>query len=315
VNANGEIQTVKDPALLKTAAGCLGLLGVVTSLTLRLEPMTFARMTPRAPHVLLTIPPPKGTMVPDELRSEAVTEQEKQDAWAEFVRACENDYFVQWFWFAYQDQCWVNTWHNNGTKKAAEPYPNALTAKWQFATEAISQVANDTFFEAIEALEKLMGLPVGRTQAKLLGETAMANFSRDETTVAPLIDALHFQRGIHNMRVLDMEVEIPIPPRTDDPNKPDWTICQKAWWDVITHVYERKDSPMRVAMELRITWDSDMVMAPQYGNRLGTAAIEVVTTENTNDEDWRDFMREIANRWFSYKGPDGRPLNDGFGFY
>jgi hypothetical protein len=109
--------------------------------------------------------------------------------------------------------------------------------------------------------------------------------------------------------VRNMEFQIPIPPRADNPKRPDWSICQRAWWDVIRNVYERADAPMRVALEMRIMGGSDITMAPQHGNRLGTCSIEILTNLRTPAREWREFMQDIANLWMSYKGPDGRPLN------
>jgi len=106
-----------------------------------------------------------------------------------------------------------------------------------------------------------------------------------------------------------MEFEIPIPPRADDPTRPDWSICQRAWWHVIRSVYERSDAPMRVALEMRIMGGSDITLAPQHGNRLGTCSIEVLTTLRTPAREWRRFMQDIVDLWMSYKDPDGRPLN------
>lgn len=64
VNANGEIQVVDDPMQLKSASGCFGMLGIVTSITMKLDPLTFARCIPKKKHVALTIPPPTGFDVP-----------------------------------------------------------------------------------------------------------------------------------------------------------------------------------------------------------------------------------------------------------
>src|SRR3712207_502166 len=49
VNGRGELQVVSDPELLAAAAGCFGLLGVVTALTLKLEPMSYAVLRPEKP--------------------------------------------------------------------------------------------------------------------------------------------------------------------------------------------------------------------------------------------------------------------------
>ena len=64
VNAKGELQIVDDPSQLKSAAGCFGMLGIVTSLTMKLDPLTFARMVPLKKKLALTIPPPIGYDVP-----------------------------------------------------------------------------------------------------------------------------------------------------------------------------------------------------------------------------------------------------------
>lgn len=64
INANGEIQTVDDPDQLQSVAGCFGMLGIVTSLTMKLDPQTYARMIPENKPIALTIPPPKGFDVP-----------------------------------------------------------------------------------------------------------------------------------------------------------------------------------------------------------------------------------------------------------
>jgi hypothetical protein len=167
---------------------------------------------------------------------------------------------------------------------------------------ALAQIANTTVFQALP----------GRLQAKMLGDTAMLALPKDREIVAPLLDALHFQRGIQNMVVLDIELEIPIPGRADDPGKPDWTVCQRAWWDAISLVYRHDDvddAPMRIALEMRITRDSQITMAPQHGNRLGTCSIEVLTTPNVSGREWRAFMQDVTDAWCSYRDAGGNLLN------
>jgi hypothetical protein len=136
----------------------------------------------------------------------------------------------------------------------------------------------------------------------------MANLPSGETFVTPVIEALHFRRGIQNFRVLDMELEIPVPPRADDPSRPDWSVCQKAWWAAIAEVLERPDAPMRLALEMRVMGGSNVTMAPQHGN-LATCSIEVLTIPLTPHEEWVAFMQDIADRWSSYSDAAGGPLN------
>src|SRR6185503_1453387 len=118
---------------------------------------------------------------------------------------------------------------NDGHRADAKPFPTDLDIFIQEAEGYLAQLLNSTLFKVLP----------GEYQAKLLAAGAMRALPSDTTIVAPLIDALHFRHGIQNMRVLDMELEIPIPPRADDPEKPDWTVCQKAWWAAITNFYNR----------------------------------------------------------------------------
>lgn len=126
-----------------------------------------------------------------------------------------------------------------------------------------------------------------------------------------LTNALHFRRGVHNMRVRDVEFEIPLPPSKDDPTKPDLDVARKAWWDVINLFYSDNEPSMRVALEMRIMADSDIIMAPQYGNgRLGTASIEVLTVGNPKkdkNKDWDIFTQKVADKWmkYQYRAEDG----------
>lgn len=299
VNARGELQTVSDPAQLKAAAGCFGLLGIVTSLTLKLDPMTFANMKPLKKKVALAIPPPDPAAVPTQIDMSGITPQDLNTAWQDFVTRCEQDYYAEWFWFPYQKDCWINTWQNDGAREDAVDYPGPLATFLQEAEEYLAELANNTIFRLLP----------GKTQAELTGHLAMALLPDQTTIVTPLVDGLHFRRGIQNMRVLDMELEIPLPPSPTDPNKPDWSICQKAWWMVIENLYQRKDAPMRIALEMRVMAHGDAIMAAQHGNRLGTCSIEVLTTPHTDYKEWQAFMQDVVNLWTSLKAFDGATLN------
>jgi hypothetical protein len=49
---------------------------------------------------------------------------------------------------------------------------------------------------------------------------------------------------------------------------------------------------MRLAMDMRITGDSDIIMAPQRGNSHGTAAIEIGSvTDAVTEEVWQTFCQ------------------------
>jgi hypothetical protein len=112
VDANGVLQSISDPRELKAAAGCFGLLGPVTQLTLRVDRMKMAVMNPVKVRTALAIPPPDGYPIPKEVDMTGITPQMLQRAKAQFVKTCETSYYLEWFWFPYQKDVWVNTWES-----------------------------------------------------------------------------------------------------------------------------------------------------------------------------------------------------------
>ena len=108
------MQTVNDPTELLAASGAFGLLGVVVSITLQLDEMGVTNMMPVKVPMPLAIPPPKGYAIPYEVQKviedKKITDAQLADAQKEFERRCEQDYYLEWFWFPYQNDVWVNTW-------------------------------------------------------------------------------------------------------------------------------------------------------------------------------------------------------------
>ena len=112
------------------------------------------------------------------------------------------------------------------------------------------------------------------------------------------------------MRVRDMEFQIPVP-KLPNSDKPDFTVIQKAWWDVINIVYDvaEKDTPMRLTLELRIMGGSSLHMAPQAGNNI-TASIEVLTIPDADRHgEWANFMQRVSDKWMQYKDNNNVLLN------
>jgi hypothetical protein len=63
---------------------------------------------------------------------------------------------------------------------------------------------------------------------------------------------------------------------------------------------------MRLALEMRLTGGSNVILAPQRGNSLGTVSIEVLTPLNTSPADWQEFLQQISDLWTSYRGDGGK---------
>ncbi len=298
IDVNGKQQTVSDPKLLKAAAGCFGLLGIVTHITFELEAMTYAVMKPRKPDIGLAIPPLSQSEVPAAIKK-MHTDVDVKSAIAQFEDQATNDYYSEWFWFPYQQTAWVNCWNNTTDATGVVDYPNTSQVWLQWVQGWIGGV--------MMASEFFAALPP-HWQAQLLATGGMAVlpptlFEKPTPEIKTWIpNALHFRRGVQNSRVRDMEMQIPLPPLAHDPTKPDLTVVRKAWWDVINLVYAESDtSPLRLTLELRIMGGSNIIMAPQYGNDLGTASIEILTSLDTvNDDIWSDFCQKVYDKWAQY---------------
>ncbi|KAL9099748.1 MAG: hypothetical protein Q9163_004793 [Psora crenata] len=345
VDANGICHTVDDPALLKTAAGCFGLLGIVTYITFELDAMTYAVLKPRKKPAPFAIPPPNndfrlipealwdGKKYGDQTAPTAEFRQALKQAKEDFDHRAENDYYSEWFWFTYQKRVWINTWNNTADPKGAVDYPDASETFLQWLQGWLGGIITETYF--------FREMP-GAWQAQLLATMGMAVLpptdgeDNEPEFKTPLPNALHFRRGVQNMRVRDMELQIPIPKLGDGSGRPDFSIVQKAWWDCINLVYSvakenehppassiltktinlfrrsathHKRTPMRLTLELRIMGGSDIHMAPQFGNDL-TASIEILSIPDAEyDGEWVAFMQAVCDKWMSYTDSHGARLN------
>ena len=281
-------------------------MGVVTSITLELSPMTYAEMSPMKIPTIKAVPPPpdmKDEEIPKALFIPRTAEEKAQDQ-AAFEKHARDDFYSEWFWFPFSDYAWVNCWNDTANAHDVVSFPDDAHIFLSFVETFTMNVLQNT-----PLLARLVS-------AVDLDEAAVTLISRagmfalpDEPVRTYLPDALHFQRAIQNVRVRDLEVEIPLQPRRDRPDVPDLRVAQRAWWDAILRVYAHTDTcPQRMPLEMRIMGGSDVVLAPQRGNALGTCSIEVLTLHSAS-ELWVPFAQEVLDRWTSYEDAAGKRLN------
>jgi hypothetical protein len=273
--------------------------------------MQYAVLQPIKPDIGLAIPPLAREDIPIALRK-TFTSQQYVSALTEFDIRANNHYYSEWFWFTRSQQAWVNTWNPIDDRTDVVEYPSPFQTWLQWVEGWLGAViTSNPIFDALP----------GRWQAEVLATMGMvnlppfgfSNFGRRETeTIKTAIpNGLHFRRGIQNMRVRDLEFQIPIPARKGDPSKPDYSVVQRVWWDIINLTYEDDSTPMRLTMELRIMGGSKLLMAPQYGNTHGTASIEVLSVPDVvADEECNPFWQRVCDLWMSYRGNDRVLLND-----
>ncbi|KAI1626658.1 hypothetical protein EDD37DRAFT_620248 [Exophiala viscosa] len=324
VDANGSLRKVdmSTPDLLRAAAGCFGLIGVVTHLVLELDALSCALLEPRKLPVIEAIPPPPDmpdSAIPAPLRpKQPLSAQRKAEIQKDFeTRALTTDY-AEWFWFPLSSEVWVNTWHKTSDVSGAVNYPSdAKTILQVFGTVMVNIAQNAaTLLKATEF--------VAETQTKLLTWLAMKNLDdvgpNGKKIKTWLPDALHFQRGVQNVRVRDLEVEFALQPKdavvngavngtvvpTTKSKQIDFTVVQRAWWDAIITCYSAtKTCPQRMPLEMRIMSSSQVTLAPQRGHELGTCSIEILTLHEMADI-WQPYAQTVLDKWSSYKTPQGQ---------
>ncbi|KAH6903835.1 hypothetical protein BKA70DRAFT_1110157 [Coprinopsis sp. MPI-PUGE-AT-0042] len=305
VDAKGEVRTINDKAELLAASGAFGLLGVVVAVTLQLDTMGVTDMSPVKLPIPLAIPPPPDYPLPYEIakliKNKGITKEQLEQAQKDFEKRCETDYYLEWFWFPYQEEIWVNTW----SKRDITPDDRSIQA---YPGDGLldgvkSQQVQASLAEALVDYTPFRWLS-GRLQAYTMGLAsllALPNVTQQKDAIKTFqSEAEHFRRGIQNFRCWDSEWEIPVPKVN---NKPNYELIQRAWWDGMSAIYSRKDAPVRVALEMRLTGGSNVLLAPQRGNDY-TCSIEVLTTLITPKDDWATFMQQIADKWTSYDVKD-----------
>jgi len=307
VTADGSLVTVSDPTQLRSIAGCFGLAGIVTSITLRLDAMTYARFHPKKTRMAESIPRPGADPASQEFRK--------------MVELCTQHYYTEFFWFpnrGEEEGYWENCWNNDGVKEDAIDINLAVDDEYQVATtymfelimkvlQPLTLITREEHYDEDTSLQEVLRYLFTKV-VSLAGVSALPAPPGPLTTTTA--EALHFRRGFHYIAVREMEMEIPVPSLPGG-TEPDWSIVSRAWWDAVDLIQkseERGVFAVDMTLELRIMGGSEVVMAPQHGNKHGTLAIEPVSTRIVHRGVWEDFKQELAKTWMNYKDWDGTPL-------
>ncbi len=323
VNAKGELQTINkttEPDLMPAAAGSFGLLGIITSITLKLDKMSYSLTDPRLVNLAMAIPLPIGTrldQMPKKLQEDlGIADQKTLDSIISqnnemFFDRC-NDYYAEWFWFILNKNCWINSWNKDSVENDQKNIED-----WMYGGEEIYsylqawlQNSMSSFVELFDVEDFQMPPPPLQEIFVRTSSAIITGLLSTKPRALPLPEALHFQHGIRHIHVRDVEIEIPITLKQD--GQPDWTICQKAWWDAIyliyTHLEETGTLPVNLTLEMRIMGGSDITMAAQRGNQY-TCSIEVLSTMLVPHEEWKTLAEKIIACWISYKDSENKPLS------
>jgi len=271
VDPKGEVYEVpgtlpNGQEILKSASGAFGLFGVVTKLSLQLEKKAIAVYAPAKVPLDKAIPPPGSTSV-DDIKA--------------FYNTCEMTY-SEFFWFPGSDQVWVNSWNTTNQlpdgKKLTLEYPDEKQT-W------VQEVRNYLFGQFRWMNSQLGRYSWWRTLRSNLAMLWMPDYSNDPV-YTPKQNAIHFGRGIHNMKVRDTEMEIPL--ILEGSNEEDYVAWDRvrAFWSAAVE-YVRNDLNVDLTLEMRLMGGSEVTLSPQKGNKY-TLSIEILSMAPTslNEDTW-----------------------------
>jgi len=236
VNPKGAIVTISDKQELRAAAGCLGLLGPVVSLTLRLVKTKYTVLEPK--------------IVPGEQGIPRIGSSDTANI--NIFNADASKYYCEWFWFPgnAKKTLWINCWNDNGKKQDAKDYPSKFEAQLQ----GLGLVMADTLAKILDT----------HLFTKTMADLSMTSLPKEPTSITTQVaNGLHFARGIQNIHLLNIEWHIGIPKKAGT-NNPDFDIARKAWWVIMDRISQQqaeKDYSLCI-MEMRVAKGSEMILSP-----------------------------------------------------
>merc|ERR1719495_477056 len=297
IDSNGDLQFVDDPELLPAAASSLGLLGIVTAITYKLDEMSYARFAPQNfPGAVGAFFNFSGDSIPEET-----------------IAMMKDSYYFELIQFPVHHNAkgnlWVDAWNNDGRAEDYMPFLTVVEEEFQIAYLFMSEVANKIF----RFLQKTTGnhdylyWVFGLMTA---WDSSIGMVTLDKPITTTVTEAMHWQRGLHLVSTNLFEVNIPIPAKSD--GTPNWEIVKRSWMDMMEVSDEFNQQglyPSDLGLESRLMAGSDLLLAPQHGNKW-TQSIEVSASPLVPRHIWEQFKNALALRWSKLVDPmTGKPLN------
>jgi len=296
VDSKGDLITLTDQSHINVFGGSMGMLGIVTSLTYKLDEMSYARFWPQTIKNGLNsiLPRPGEAPVPNE------TVHWMTHYYSEFIQYPTHH--------GAPGVLWKNTWDNLGKAEDAITLIDHLEDEFQRDYVFLETVALQGFktlhenFPSETFLSWMFGYLVGASS-----KLAMKDWEEPVTTTAT--EAMHFQRGLHYLSVRAAEMIVPIPSLED--GSPDWELVQQVVWDLaaVLEGFESQDKyPVDLAIEDRFMGGTSMLLGAQHGNTY-SLAIEVTSSPLVELELWEEFKEAMASNWPKYKNKEGEKLS------
>ncbi|KAF8980714.1 hypothetical protein BGZ46_003789 [Entomortierella lignicola] len=271
VDSNGILNTFSkdiDPVEFSAATVNLGLMGIIYSYTVKVEPMFNLKMTDTHPLLQDIFSDPKvgGSILKSMVLNNDQTEI--------FYWPFNTPLFGK-----SNDHLWIKQWKRSN----------------QAATD---NLLVDTLENVIQNLETTLGSNVYQFMAEHPSSTPTLiplmyqAVAADGSMVLHAPNAIHYLAGIDNMPCLDLEMAI----KVDD----NFENIVTAWNYVVDQIYTYAKAgkyPINLSMEMRFVKSSAMLMSPAYDEDPNAiyCMMEVLSVVNTKG--FNDFSAKIAQYW------------------
>lgn len=272
IDANGILNTfseINNPEEFAAATVNLGLLGIIYTYTLRVEPMFKLHMTDRYP-----------------LLSDYFSTPEQDGAKLKAM-VLGNDQTEIFYWpfntpglDAANDRIWIKQWRRTTDPISVSPECEAFKKLIQgYETQF-----GDHLYEFMAAN------PKSTPFVNWLLFSAVGGKDADVVLEAP--DAIHYQAGIDNLPCVDLEMAFKV--------NEDFSNVVVAWNYVIDQLYEyanRGEFPLNLTLEMRFVKSSTMLMSAAYDTDPEAiyCMIEVLSVNNTPG--FNEFSSKMAKFW------------------
>ncbi|KAG0245330.1 hypothetical protein BGX31_007528 [Mortierella sp. GBA43] len=294
VDASGKVNVFSmdiNPEEFSAATVNLGLLGVIYSYTLRVEPMFKLHVTDTFPLFSYYFTSPER----DGPKLKAMVEG--------------NDQTEIFYWpfntaglGINNDRLWVKQWQRVGND-----VPVTKTRK-QRTFEKLTQQMETSFGSKLQEFmaENPSSTPflcclMYTMMMKTDGEKTMVSVSDglggqmqvegdEETLHAP--DAIHFQAGIDNIKCLDLEMAFKVDENYEN--------VVKAWTYVTDQMYEyadRGEFPLNLTMEMRFIKASQMMMSNAYDDDPDAVYCMMELLSVAHTKGFEEFSAKVAKYW------------------
>ncbi|KAF9359339.1 hypothetical protein BGX34_008435, partial [Mortierella sp. NVP85] len=269
VDANGNVNVFSkdvDPVEFSAATVNLGLLGIIYSYTLRIEPMfkLHLRDTFHLYRDFLSSPERDGPKL------KAIVESNDQTEIFYFPFNKKGPH-------ASDDRMWVKSWRRTTDLPLTEtPKQTKIKKRFQRMTMVI-----------VNKLYRIMASNPHHTQSMKWVMFSMVINRVNKVLYAP--DAIHFLDGVDNVHSTDMEMAFKVDENYEN--------VVKAWSFVIEEMYghaSRGEFPLNIAIEMRFIKSSQMMMSYAYDDDPEAVYCMIEVLSATGTKGFEEFSAKVA---------------------